>query len=49
MGKNVLIERDTVSETAAKFGMTDEEARKLLATCRAKLHAERRAGWFLAM
>jgi uncharacterized protein YyaL (SSP411 family) len=36
-GKNILIERHTVAETAKHFGKTEEEVGKLLAECRAKL------------
>lgn len=36
-GKNVLIERHSISETAARFEKTEEEALTLLADCRAIL------------
>ncbi len=40
-GKNILIERHTVAETAKHFGKTEEEIGKLLAECRAKLFSIR--------
>jgi hypothetical protein len=40
-GKNILIERHTISETAERFHKTEEEIRKLLAQSRAKLFSLR--------
>src|SRR4029077_10343695 len=40
-GKNILIERHTIAETAKHFRKTDEEIEKLLARCRAKLFSIR--------
>jgi uncharacterized protein YyaL (SSP411 family) len=40
-GKNILIERHTIAETAKQFRKTEEEIRKLLAQCRAKLFSIR--------
>jgi uncharacterized protein YyaL (SSP411 family) len=40
-GKNILIERHTIAETAKHFRKTEEEIRKLLAPCRAKLFSIR--------
>jgi uncharacterized protein YyaL (SSP411 family) len=40
-GKNILIERHTIAETAKHFRKTEEEIGKLLAECRAKLFSIR--------
>jgi uncharacterized protein len=40
-GKNILIERHTIAETAKHFRKTEEEIGKLLAKCRAKLFSIR--------
>jgi uncharacterized protein len=40
-GKNILIERHTIAETAKHFGKTEEEIGRLLAKCRAKLFSIR--------
>ena len=40
-GKNILIQRHTVAETAKHFHKTEEETGKLLAECRAKLFSIR--------
>ena len=40
-GKNILIERHTISETAQHFRKTEEEIGKLLAQCREKLFSIR--------
>jgi uncharacterized protein YyaL (SSP411 family) len=40
-GKNILIERHTIEETAKHFRKTEEEIGKLLAECRAKLFSIR--------
>jgi hypothetical protein len=40
-GKNILIERHTIAETAKHFHKTEEETGKLLAECRAKLFSIR--------
>ena len=40
-GKNILIERQPVAETASRFGKSEEDTRKLLADARAKLFAIR--------
>jgi uncharacterized protein YyaL (SSP411 family) len=40
-GKNILLERHTVAETAKHFGKTEEEIGKLLAECREKLFSIR--------
>jgi uncharacterized protein len=40
-GKNILIERHTIAETAQRFRKTEEEVRKLLAESREKLFAIR--------
>jgi uncharacterized protein YyaL (SSP411 family) len=40
-GKNILIERHTIAETAGHFRKTEEDVRKLLAQCREKLFSIR--------
>src|SRR4030095_13158698 len=40
-GKNILIERHTIAETAKHFRKTEEEIERLLAECRAKLFSIR--------
>jgi uncharacterized protein YyaL (SSP411 family) len=40
-GKNILIERHSIAETASHFGRTEEDTRGLLAEARAKLFAIR--------
>ncbi|XP_002994074.2 spermatogenesis-associated protein 20 isoform X2 [Selaginella moellendorffii] len=41
LGKNVLIERQSLADTVAKFGKTVEETADLLGQCRELLHAHR--------
>ncbi|CAD7700012.1 unnamed protein product, partial [Ostreobium quekettii] len=41
VGKNCLIERHSVSETATQFGVGELEVEKLLASCRQALHEAR--------
>jgi uncharacterized protein YyaL (SSP411 family) len=40
-GKNILIERHTIAESAKHFGKTEKEIEKLLGDCRAKLFSIR--------
>lgn len=39
--KNVPIERQSIADTAAKFGKTEQEVMQYLGQCRAELHAYR--------
>ena len=41
VGKNILIERHTIAETAEQFGKSEDETREILANARAALLAER--------
>ncbi|KAH9531464.1 hypothetical protein CY35_19G039700 [Sphagnum magellanicum] len=41
MQKNVPIERQSIADTAAKFGKTEQEVMQYLGQCRAELHAYR--------
>ncbi|GBG84956.1 hypothetical protein CBR_g39419 [Chara braunii] len=41
-GKNVLIERSSLAETAAKFGLPENKCAELLGQCRLELHLHRK-------
>lgn len=43
VGKNVLIQRQSINDTSAKFGKSAEEIAEVLASCRRELHSVRNA------